>query len=123
MPPIVIAGLGVSGLGCALELTRRNIPFIALERENRAGGLVKSEVLDGFRFDYGPHSLLGRPAEMDELFREIPGLDLSVCSGRSAIALGGRLDRVIPAPFQQHLHRLPFAMRVRLLIGMMAGSI
>jgi len=120
-PPVVVGGLGVSGLGCALELARRGIPFVALEKETRAGGLARSESLDGFRFDYGPHILLGVPAELRGLMDDLPGLDLQPRSGRSCVALNGGLRRVVPVPFQQHLNHLPLAVRGRALLEL-AGA-
>jgi protoporphyrinogen oxidase len=119
--PVVVGGLGVSGLGCALELARRGIPFVALEKETRPGGLARSESLDGFRFDYGPHIVLGVPAELQGLMDDLPGLDLQPCSGRSCVALDGRLRRVVPVPFQQHLNHLPLAVRARALLEL-AGT-
>ena len=116
MPSILIAGLGVSGLGCAVELAHRRIPFRAIEREERPGGLAKSERAGEFRFDYGPHVLLGRRAELDNLFRDLPALQLQGCIGTSGVMLDGRLDGVIPAPFQRHLYRLPVNLRLRLLM-------
>ena len=115
MEPVVILGLGVSGLGCAVELTRRKLPFIAFEKEDRAGGLAKTEGACGFWFDHSPHILQKIPAELEELFRDLEGLDLAICSGRSGIALDTRLECVVPAPFQRHLSHLPLQTRARLL--------
>jgi len=120
MPSVVIVGLGVSGLGCALELVRRGIPFTAYEKEMAAGGLARSDTADGFRFDYGPHILLRLPGELAAWFSGFPGLDLVPCTGPSGIALGARLDRVVPAPFQQNLNWLPLPVRVRLFFDAVA---
>jgi protoporphyrinogen oxidase len=119
--PVVIGGLGVSGLGCALELARRGIPFVAVEKETRPGGLARSEAAEGFRFDYGPHIVLGIPAELQGLLHDLPGLDLQPRSGRSCVALDGGLTRVVPVPFQQHLSHLPLAVRGRALLEL-AGA-
>jgi protoporphyrinogen oxidase len=115
--PAVILGLGVSGLGCAAELARRRVPFLALERDDRAGGLAKTDEAGGFHFDYGPHVLLGIPAELDQLFGALDGLHFTAFPGLSGIALGANLDSVAPAPFQLHLDRLPLSTRARLLLG------
>ena len=113
---IVIVGLGVSGLGCAAELVRLGIPFSAYEQENGPGGLARTDVVDGFRFDYGPHILLDLPEDIAEWFGGLPGLDLALCSGPSGIAMDAGLESVIPAPFQQHLNWLPLRVRARLLL-------
>ena len=88
---IIIVGLGVSGLGCAAELVRRGIPFSAYEQENGPGGLARTDVVDGFRFDYGPHILLDLPEDIAEWFGGLPGLDLALCSGPSGIAMDAGL--------------------------------
>jgi len=117
MASVVIVGLGVSGLGCALELVRRKIPFTAYEKEQTPGGLARTDAAGGFRFDHGPHILLALPEELAAWFNALPGLDLARCTGASGIALGARLGNVIPAPFQRNLNRLPLHVRARLLLG------
>lgn len=119
MDPVVVAGLGVSGLGCAAELVRQKVPFLALEKEDRAGGLARTDAADGFLFDQGPHILLGIPGELHEFFRDLEGLDLAECSGRSGIAMDTHLDCVVPAPFQRNLRYLPLALRARLLFRLL----
>lgn len=121
MHPIVIAGLGVSGLGCAVELSRRGIPFTAFEKESRPGGLARTDETDGFRFDVGPHVLLGAPDALRELFRDLPDLDLKACSGGSGIVMDSHLSRVIPTPFQSHLNWLPLHVRAGLLFDALYG--
>jgi protoporphyrinogen oxidase len=121
-PAVVIGGLGVSGLGCAVELTQRGVDFLALEKDDRLGGLARSDTVDGFRFDYGPHIVLSIPPGLDELFDELPGLDLRPHRGRSCVALRDGLARVVPAPFQRHLNYLPLAVRGRLLLELAVRS-
>lgn len=119
--PVVILGLGVSGLGCSIALARRGAPFVALEREDRAGGLAKSDMVGGFPFDYGPHVLLQMPEEVKALLGELDGVRFNEYPGRSGIVLGTRMEEVVPAPFQLHLHQLPVATRARLALGEWRG--
>ncbi|HEX6694585.1 MAG TPA: protoporphyrinogen oxidase [Longimicrobiales bacterium] len=51
---IVIIGAGISGLALAQELDARGIPFTVYEREQRAGGVIRSELVDGHLLEYGP---------------------------------------------------------------------
>ncbi|ANM30025.1 hypothetical protein ABI59_11255 [Acidobacteria bacterium Mor1] len=51
--PVVIVGAGLSGLCCALHLTRAGIPCRLLEASDAAGGRVRTDVVDGFRLDRG----------------------------------------------------------------------
>src|ERR1035437_226421 len=116
MASIVIVGLGVSGLGCAIELVRQGIPFSAYEKDDGPGGLARTDAVDGFRFDFGPHILLELPEDIAEWFGGLPGLDLALCMGPSGIAMDARLESVIPTPYQQTLNGLPLHVRARLLL-------
>ena len=118
MSSTVIAGLGVSGLACALELTRCNAGFAAFERDGRPGGLARSELADGFRFDHGPHIILGVTATLERMFSELPKLELSQCSGPSCVAIRNDLRALVPAPFQQNLNWLPWPERLRVLLDL-----
>jgi UDP-galactopyranose mutase len=51
---ICIIGAGLAGLSAAYHLKDN---YIILEKENRIGGLCRTEFIDGFRFDYAIHIL------------------------------------------------------------------
>ncbi len=53
--PVVIVGAGLAGLNCACYLAREKINHLLLERDNRVGGRVQTDCLDGFRLDRGFH--------------------------------------------------------------------
>ncbi|MFM7019891.1 MAG: FAD-dependent oxidoreductase [Aquirufa sp.] len=53
MKPIVILGAGMAGLQAATELSEKGLPFVLLDRDERPGGRVKSDVVDGFILDHG----------------------------------------------------------------------
>jgi phytoene dehydrogenase-like protein len=55
---VVIVGAGLAGLGCALDLESRGIGTLVLEASDAAGGRVRTDVADGFRFDRGFQVLL-----------------------------------------------------------------
>ena len=50
---VVIAGAGMAGLVAAVELTRRGLQVVLLERSDAAGGRVRTDLVDGFRLDRG----------------------------------------------------------------------
>jgi protoporphyrinogen oxidase len=114
MSEIVIVGLGVSGLACALELSRAAVPFVAFERAERPGGLARTDRVGDFSFDHGPHILLGISAELESFFSSLD-LRLVRCLTSSTIVVNGRRPRAIPAPFQRNLNHLPFGARAKLL--------
>jgi protoporphyrinogen oxidase len=114
MSEIVIVGLGVSGLACAVELARAGIPFVAFERADRPGGLARTDRVGDFSFDHGPHILLGISPPLESLFASLD-LHLVRSVTSSSIVLNGRRPRVVPTPFQRNLNHLPFGARAALL--------
>ena len=55
--PVVILGAGLAGLSAAYHAKKRGMPHLLFEREGRVGGLVRSERVNGFTFDYTGHLL------------------------------------------------------------------
>jgi phytoene dehydrogenase-like protein len=53
MRPIVILGAGMAGLQAATQLHRKNSPFLLLEKSDRPGGRVQSDIVAGFILDHG----------------------------------------------------------------------
>jgi len=51
--PVIVVGAGLAGLACARELVRRGLPVTVLESEDRVGGRVVTDVVEGFRIDRG----------------------------------------------------------------------
>lgn len=51
--PVLIAGAGLAGLACALELQKRLVPFRILEASQQPGGRVQTDEFEGFRLDRG----------------------------------------------------------------------
>jgi monoamine oxidase len=43
---VIIIGSGASGIGAAIKLARKGIPFKILEARNRIGGRINSVQLD-----------------------------------------------------------------------------
>lgn len=59
-PPIdaVVIGAGISGLASAYRLQRMGLRVALLEAGARAGGVIATQVQEGFRFERGPNSAL-----------------------------------------------------------------
>ena len=70
---IAIAGAGLSGLVCALELNKAGLPFVLLEKSRRVGGRIGSIREDGFTFDLGFQVLLDSYAAV-RTYLDLPGL-------------------------------------------------
>ncbi len=51
--PVVIVGGGLAGIACARMLHRQQIPYVLLEAEDRVGGKLKTDWVQGFGCDRG----------------------------------------------------------------------
>jgi all-trans-retinol 13,14-reductase len=74
---VIVVGGGISGLLCALTLSKHGKKVLVLEKDNEVGGNCNSYLVDGFQVDTGPHAithLREGPLRrlMDEYFTYIP---------------------------------------------------
>jgi protoporphyrinogen oxidase len=69
--PTVVIGAGPAGLTAGYQLAKRGLPVIVLEAENQVGGIAKTAVRDGYRFDLGGHRFFTKAKEVDALWHEI----------------------------------------------------
>jgi protoporphyrinogen oxidase len=69
--PTVILGGGPAGLSAGYMLAKKGLPVIVLEAENQVGGIAKTAVRDGYRFDLGGHRFFTKVKEVDDLWHEI----------------------------------------------------
>lgn len=56
---VVVIGAGLSGLICAHRLKQLGIDVLLLENSERAGGVIRSEIINGFMIERGPNSAQG----------------------------------------------------------------
>jgi oxygen-dependent protoporphyrinogen oxidase len=68
---IAIIGGGISGLSAAFALQKLGIPYTLLEAERFLGGVIRTEVRDGFLLEGGPDSMLAQKPEGLALAREL----------------------------------------------------
>ena len=69
--PVVVLGGGPAGLTAGYLLAKRNQPVIVFEAESQVGGIAKTEVRDGFRFDLGGHRFFTKSKEVNDLWHEV----------------------------------------------------
>jgi protoporphyrinogen oxidase len=68
---VVIAGAGPGGLTAAYMLTKRGQRPVVLEADDVVGGISRTVVRDGWRFDLGGHRFFTKVDEVEQLWHEI----------------------------------------------------
>jgi protoporphyrinogen oxidase len=69
--PVAVLGGGPAGLTAGYLLARQGRPVIVFEAEDQVGGIAKTEVRDGYRFDLGGHRFFTKSQEVDDLWHEV----------------------------------------------------
>jgi len=69
--PVAVLGGGPAGLTAGYLLAKQGKPVIVFEAEDQVGGLAKTEVRDGYRFDLGGHRFFTKSQEVDDLWHEV----------------------------------------------------
>ena len=114
---IVIAGGGLAGLSCAREL---GSGFTLIEAEDRVGGLARTEIVDGFSFDFTGHWFHAQDEQVRKLVAErwLHGNLLEV-ERRAVIHSEGVWSEF---PYQHHLYGLPARTIADCLIGFVQAT-
>ena len=68
--PLII-GAGPAGLTAAYHLGKKGIKSQILESDSVVGGISRTEVRDGWRFDIGGHRFFTKVPVVSELWHEI----------------------------------------------------
>ena len=66
-PTVAVIGGGISGLSAAFWLMQEGIDTIVIEQSHRAGGVIRSEKIDGYLIDYAANCLLNYLPEVNTL--------------------------------------------------------
>ena len=69
--PVVALGGGPAGLTAGYLLAKQGKPVIVLESTDHVGGIARTDVREGYRFDLGGHRFFTKAKEVDDLWHEI----------------------------------------------------
>ncbi|MFZ0547608.1 MAG: NAD(P)/FAD-dependent oxidoreductase [Candidatus Promineifilaceae bacterium] len=72
----IIIGAGPAGLTAAHELTRQGYSTTVFEKQDKVGGIARTENYKGYYFDMGGHRFYTRSAEIQQFWQDILGDDL-----------------------------------------------
>lgn len=92
-PPVAVIGAGPAGLTAAYLLAARGVPVIVYEADDSVGGLARTVVEDGYRFDLGGHRFFTKSREVEALWDELLGPEMLVRPRLSRIYWRGRFVR------------------------------
>ncbi|MGB3511555.1 MAG: NAD(P)/FAD-dependent oxidoreductase [Microcoleaceae cyanobacterium] len=73
--PIVVIGAGPAGLTAAYELTKHGENPCVLEATDKVGGISRTEVYKGYRFDIGGHRFYTKVEIVNKLWQEVLAKD------------------------------------------------
>ena len=73
--PVVVVGAGPAGLTAGYLLAKQGKPVIVLESSEHVGGIARTQVRDGYRFDLGGHRFFTKSTEIQELWQEILSIE------------------------------------------------
>src|SRR5438067_13108146 len=69
--PVLALGGGPAGLTTGYLLAKQGKPVIVLESTDQVGGIARTDVREGYRFDLGGHRFFTKVKEVDALWHEI----------------------------------------------------
>jgi phytoene dehydrogenase-like protein len=100
--PVVVVGAGLSGLICARKLHQSGVPVLVVDADDRPGGRLKTDVVDGFKLDRGFQVLLtAYPTTSREI--DLSRLSLGAFQPGALIYHGGRLTLLEDQSFLEML--------------------
>jgi protoporphyrinogen oxidase len=72
---VVIIGAGPAGLTAAYQLSKQDVTSTVLEADDVVGGISRTAVREGWRFDIGGHRFFTKVGPVEDLWFEILGPD------------------------------------------------
>jgi len=112
----IILGAGLAGLSTAYHLKK---DYQIFEKNNRAGGLCRSEKVKGFTFDYTGHLLHLKNSYTQKLVKKLLQKNLNLCKRNAWIYSKGVFTKY---PFQANTYGLPKKVIKECLLGLIEAK-
>ena len=90
---VIIVGAGLAGLACGRRLQHSEIPYLILEADDRIGGRLKTDQLDGFILNHGFQVLQTAYPEARRVL-DYDGLALRSFAPGAIVRVEGRFHRI-----------------------------
>ena len=90
---VVIVGAGLAGLTCARHLMQYRVPFVVLEADERIGGRLKTDGVEGFLLNHGFQVLQTAYPEARR-WLDFPRLELKSFAPGAIIRVAGKFYRI-----------------------------
>jgi protoporphyrinogen oxidase len=88
--PVVIIGAGPAGLTAAMELGKSSFRSIVVEKDRVVGGLSRTVIFKGYRFDIGGHRFFTKVNAVNQFWADVLGHEFQLRSRQSRIYFSGR---------------------------------
>ncbi len=108
----VVLGAGIAGLAAAYRARQLGAEMTLYEAAERAGGLLDSFEVDGWRFDNGVHLSFATEPEVREVFDRTPYVE------HDAVSLNWDRGRWLRHPVQNNMFPLPAEEKTALITGL-----
>jgi protoporphyrinogen oxidase len=87
---VAVLGAGPAGLTAGYRLTNLGVPTTVFEADDVVGGIARTVVRDGYRFDLGGHRFFTKSAEVERIWDELLGDEMLTRPRLSRILWNGR---------------------------------
>jgi len=115
---VVIIGVGIAGLSAAYHL--QNTDYLIFEKEDRVGGLCRSEIIDGFSFDYAVHTIYSSNKYASKLIKKVLLKDNLDSHIRESWIYSK--ETYTEYPFQAHTYGLPAEVIKECIMGLIEAK-
>lgn len=118
----VVIGAGPAGLTAAYQLMTQGIGSVILEQSDQVGGISRTELYKGYRFDIGGHRFYTKVKEVESLWHQILGDEFIQVPRLSRIYYQGKFFRYPLEPFDA-LRSLGFGTSFSILASYLKAQI
>ncbi len=120
--PLLIIGAGPAGLTAAYEAVQHGIAPLVAEKADKVGGLARTEVYRGYRFDIGGHRFYTKHEEIQALWKQVLGTDFLEVPRLSRIYYRGQFFKY-PLDLSNTLRNLGFAESLQIVVSYLRSQL